>query len=218
MRFSVSERSRKMILELRQTRKELYSAEFVILRSAQEAGTVQVEGKLGHREAVIRGSLYGTAFELRYGKSWTIRSKAVRPYKFSIDGVETGVVYQSVEKTGLFKSRSFHQMVRDGQTLECYAVALAGERTKHPIYCGSEQIALAESDRTVYNDLFHYRIYAPDGDSGLAALLFCLYMYINACYKPGEKVTQSVATSSFVTTDPVLLDKYDPRFQDTIQA
>lgn len=206
-----------MILELRQSRKELYSAGFAILRSAQEAGTVQVEGKFGHREAVICGSLYDTAFELRYGKSSAIRSKAFRPYKISTGGVETGVVYQTEEKTGLFKSWSFHQMVKNGQTLECYAVARAGERTKHPIYCGGEQIALAESDRTVYNDLFHFRIYAPDADSSLTALLFCLYMYINACYKPGEKAIQSVATSSFVTTDPVLLDKYDPHFQDTIQ-
>ncbi|MCD8142957.1 MAG: hypothetical protein LUD83_06750 [Clostridiales bacterium] len=207
-----------MILELRQTRKELYSAEFVVLRSAQEAGAVQVEGKFGHREAVIRGSLYDAAFELRYGKSSAIRSKAFRPYKISIDGIETGVVYQTEEKTGPFKSRIFHQMVRNGRTLERYAVALAGERTKYPIYCGSEQVALAESDRTIYNDLFHYRIYAPDADSSLTALLFCLYMYINACYKPGKKAIRSVATGAFVTTDPVLLDKYDPHFQDTIQA
>lgn len=206
-----------MILELRQINKDLYAARFVLFGNNCEVGSVSVNGKFGKREAAITGKLYDTVFELNYGKNNYAVSKPFRPYKIKVGGTETGIVYQTEEKTGMFKSRTFHQMVRNGRIFECYAVALAGESTKYPMYCGSEQIALAEADRTVYNDLFHFRIYAADDDNSLTALLFCLYMYINACYKPGEKVTQSVSTSSFVTTDPFLLDKYNPQFKSMIE-
>lgn len=207
-----------MILEIHQEEKELWSARFTILRAGDIVGKADVKGKPGHREADISGKLFETEFGLKYGKNKHITSKPFRPYKININGAETGAVYQAEQKAGLFQSRSFHQMVRDGRTYECYAVALAGEKIKHPIYCGSEQTALVETDEIIYNDLFHFYIYAGSEDAGLTALLFCLYMYINACYKPGEKVTQSVSKSSFVTKDPFLLEKYNPDFKKGTEA
>lgn len=207
-----------MIVELRQLTKDLFAAEFALYRGDGKIGTVTLKGKMGHREAVINGIFCHTQFEMRYGKNKYVASKPFRPYKISINGDNTGVVYQAEQKTGLFQSRSFHQMVRNGQTYDCYAVAISGESTKHPVYCGSRQIALVESDRVIRDDLFHFRIYAKDESDSLTALLFSLYMYVNACYKPGVKVTQSVSASSFVTKDPFLLDKYNPDYKNGIEA
>ncbi len=206
-----------MIFKLEQTGKDLYAAQFLLKRSDKKIGEASVNGKFGHMEAVINGFFYNTEFEMRYGKNKYVASKPFRPYKISINGAETGIVYQAEQKTGLFRSRSFHQMVRDGQTYECYAIALAGEKTKHPIYCGNRQLALVETDSIIYNDLFHFYAFAEDESAGMTALLFCLYMYVNACYKPGVKVTQAVSENSFVTKDPFLLGKYDPDYKEKIE-
>ena len=80
-----------------------------------------------------------------------------------------------------------------------------------------EQIAQIEKECVVYNDLHHYQVFAEDENAGLISLIFSMYMYINACYKPGVKASKSCSKTISVTKDPCLLEKYDPDFKSKIQ-
>lgn len=129
---------------------------------------------------------------------------------------EKGTVYQTTYKGGLLHSFEFHEMILEQNTYHLYGIALGKEGSKFPIYEGAKQTAQAEKDCIIYNDMHNYRIYADGEESAWIALLFCLYMYVNACYEPGKKVRKSVEKFISVTTNETLLQKYDPHFKDDI--
>jgi hypothetical protein len=205
-----------MILRLIQKNKELFAAKFVICRGAEEVGHASLQGRLGSREAHISGEFNGTTFELSFERHISTAAKAFRPYLIEQNGRKAGAVYQTWYKKGCFRQIGFCQMIHDDLTYDLYPVSFRDEGSKSPVYAGESQISQIEKDCVVHNDLHEYTIFSIDEHAALISVLFCLYMYVHACYKPGEKAVKSVTKTMSVANDPFLEEKYNPHFKDNI--
>lgn len=206
-----------MIFRLTQNRKELFSAQFMIERGAEKIGEVFVNGTAHSIEADICGDFCGTGFEMGRGKSRHMEGKAFRPYVLRQNKLETGSVYQTQYKVGFLKKLDIDRLVKNGMVYDLFSIAFGDEGSKNLVYHGNHQIAQIEKECVVYNDLHHYQVFAEDENAGLISLIFSMYMYINACYKPGVKASESCSKTISVTKDPCLLEKYDPDFKSKIQ-
>ena len=205
-----------MILNLIQTNKELFAASFVICRGLDEIGTVSLQGKMGSMEASIIGSFYDTGFEMGFERCHSIEKKVFRPYLIKQDGVEIGAVYQTKYNGGLFQKFEFHQMKNNGLFYDLFPIDMGEDGCKCPIYRDGKQIAQVEKECVVYNDLHHYQVFASDAAAGLISVLFCLYMYVNGCYKPGEKAVISKSKTVAVTLNKRLKAMYNAHFKEGI--
>lgn len=219
-----------MIFNVTQTDRELFGARFVFCGEIGTIGEASLQGSLGSMEGFISGNFYGSNFEMNFGRpdlrllphlkpyveNDATGSPAFRPYLLKVDGVDCGSVYQTKYQGGFLKSYGFHQMVKDGQVYDLFPIGFGKEGNKSPVYCGDTQISLVEKECIVYNDLHEYHVFAEDRDAGLISVLFCMYMYVNAAYKPGVKVTQSKVNSVSLTTNKLLKGKYDPDFKSRI--
>ena len=203
-----------MFFEVKQTQKELFAADFHVMCVGEVVGQMHLEGTLGSMEGKLRGEAFGKELRMDYGKGSTAPdSKEVfRPYKIVLGEGKHGCVYQTSQKEGWFSKIDYHQLVLDGVIYNMYPIGFGSEGSKNPIYMGNEQIALIEKDCVVYNELHQYRIYIADKEWAMVALIFAYYMYINAGYKPGVKVTQSVSKTVSTTTNKKLKQKYVPVF------
>ena len=206
-----------MIFRLIQSRKDLFSAQFMIKRGVEKIGEVSVNGTAHSIEAHICGELCGTGFEMSRGKGRHMERKAFRPYVLRQNDLETGSVYQTQYKVGFLKKLDIDRLVKNGMVYDLFSIAFGDEGSKNLVYCGKHQIAQIEKECVVYNDLNHYQVFAEDENAGLLSLIFSLYMYINACYKPGIKVSEACSKTFSITKDPCLLEKYDPDFKSKIQ-
>ena len=99
---------------------------------------------------------------------------------------------------------------------DLYPIGFGNEGGKHPVYCGDTQIAQVEKPAEVRDDLHNYTIYAIDSDAAELSVLLVAYMYVNANYKPGEKVTKSYVKCYSITKNKTLLSKYDPEFKEKL--
>ena len=205
-----------MILQLIQNRKDLFAAQFEIRRGEKEIGKVFLKGNAGTNEAYIQGNFYEMNFEMKREKCRNIEAKSFRPYAIRRENEEIGAVYQTQHKLGIFKRVDFIQMIEKEQIYDLFPMSFGDEGGKCPVYCGKRQIAQIEKDCVVYNDLHQYQIFAEDEKSGFLALIFSLYMYVNACYKPGEKTYSSKSKTFSVTKEEYLLERYNPYFKNHI--
>lgn len=206
-----------MILDVVQVSKDLFAASFVVKRGSAQVGNFSLKGRLGSMEANISGKLFEHSFDMRFGKSDNIDvARPFRQYIIDENGVQNGVVYQTKFNGGLFKKFDYHQMKLNGMIFDLFPIGFGNEGSKSPIYNGKEQIAQIEKDCVVYNDLHKYRIYAVDTFASQIAIFFCVYMYINAGYKPGEKVVHSEVKVMSTTTNKLLKEKYNPEFIKSI--
>lgn len=206
-----------MILDVVQVSKDLFAASFVVKRGSAQVGNFSLKGRLGSMEANISGKLFEHSFDMRFGKSDNIDvARPFRPYIIDENGVQNGVVYQTKFNGGLFKKFDYHQMKLNGMIFDLFPIGFGNEGSKSPIYNGKEQIAQIEKNCVVYNDLHKYRIYAVDTFASQIAIFFCVYMYINAGYKPGEKVVHSEVKVMSTTTNKLLKEKYNPEFIKSI--
>lgn len=214
-----------MILRVEQLNKELFSAQFHILRNGMEVGQMRVEGKLPSMEAKIWVSIFEKSYRLTYSgglmKSAPLpnkEGKSFRPYQIDSDVQgAVGNVYQIEKKEGWFTIIDFFEMIYFGMKCKLYPIGLGKEGGKHPVYCGETQIAQVEKAGEIYNDLHHFDIYAVDQQAAEIAVLFAAYMYINANFKPGEKATKSYVKYTSITTNKTLKSKYNPDFVKRIQ-
>lgn len=205
-----------MILELKQTGRGFCTAGFAIKRLTEETGTVSLSGKPWSMEAYISGIYRGMEFEMLPDRHSAAGKKRFRPYRIRQDGRETGSVYQTIHKDSMCRSSGYHRMEKDGMIYSMYPVGFGIEGSRCPVYCGDRQTAQAEKDGTVHNDMHYYRILATDENAAFTTVLFCMYMYVNACYKPGKRAALSEVKTVSVTTDRFLKEKYNPDFRERI--
>ena len=207
-----------MILDIMQTSKDLFLANFIISRGSNQIGSFSLQGKLGSMEANVVGEFLGQKFEMSFGKLDYINvSNAFRPYILSENGIVDGTVYQTKFNGGLFKKFDYHQMQKNGIIYDLFPIGFGNEGSKSPIYQKDKQIAQIEKSCVVYNDLHNYRIYAEDEYASNIAIFFVIYMYINAGFKPGEKFVSSTVRVVSVTTNKLLKEKYNPEFVKHIE-
>lgn len=208
-----------MILDVVQVSKDLFAASFVVKRGSAQVGNFSLKGRLGSMEANISGKLFEHSFDMRFGKSDNIDvARPFRPYIIDENGVQNGVVYQTKFNGGLFKKFDYHQMKKSGITYDLFPIGLGKDGSKSPIYQDNAQIAQIEKDCIVYNDLHTYKIFAQDEFSCKIAVLFAIYMYINAGYRAGEKAITSTVKVVTKTTNKLLLEKYNSDFTKYIEA
>lgn len=202
-----------MILNIVQNSKDLFYASFVIKHGSVEIGHFFLQGKFGSMEARISGIINGESFEMAYGKTDRLKfGKLFRPYVISELDKVNGVVYQTQSKDSWLKRFNYHQMKIQDNIYDLFPIGFGNDGSKNPIYNGNEQIAQIEKECIVYNELHKYRIYAKDIYAAQISIFFCIYMYINAAYRPGEKVVLSKTKMVSKTTNKLLLEKYDPLF------
>lgn len=207
-----------MILDVIQISKELFSANFIINRGSKQIGSFLLQGRLGSMEAIICGCFGERSFEMKYGSTDDLDIKyPFRPYIISENNIEYGTIYQTKYKGGLFNKFDYHQMKKNGLTFDLFPIGFGKEGSKSPIYIENKQIAQIEKESIVYNDLHNYRIYAKDDYSAYIAILFVVYMYINAGYKAGEKELSSTVKVVSTTTNKILKGKYNPDFKKNIE-
>lgn len=206
-----------MICKLVQTEKGLFSAAFNIYRGTQLIGAVSLQGRLGSMEAAIYGTYYDTEFKMEFGKDCHVKAKTFRPYLITQDSIQVGTIYQTNYNGGMFRKFNFHQMIKKDLIYDLFPISFGNEGSRCPVYCGNIQIAQIEKGCTVYDELHVYDFFAEDKSAGLVSLLFCLYMYVIACYKPGQKLTEAVSKSFSVTTNRLLKEKYNSYFKNGIK-
>lgn len=207
-----------MILDVVQVSKDLFAASFVVNRGNIQIGNFSLNGKLGSMEAKITGKLFEHNIDMYFGKTDNIDvAHPFRPYTINKNGVINGVVYQTKFNGGIFKKFDYNQMKKAGITYDLFPIGLGKEGCKCPIYDFNTQIAQIETDCVIYNDLHIYKIFAQDEFSSEIAVLFAIYMYINAGYKPGEKAITSTVKVVTKTTNKLLLQKYNSEFTKNIE-
>lgn len=207
-----------MILDVVQVSKDLFAANFVVKRGDIQVGFFSLQGNMGSMEAKISGKLFEQDIDMQYGKTDDIGANySFRPYLINKKGVYNGVVYQTKYNGGLFKKFDYHQMKKTGVTYDLFPIGFGNEGSKSPIYQDNTQIAQIEKDCVVYNDLHNYKVFAIDESSSETAVLFAIYMYINAGYKPGKKAVSSSVKVVSTTTNKLLKEKYDPTFTSRIK-
>ena len=84
-------------------------------------------------------------------------------------------------------------------------------------YFQETQLAEIDLPATIYNDLYHYRLYIRNEADVTVTLITTIYRYILGCFNPGTKVVSSVVTSNDFTNVKELIEKYDPDFIKTIE-
>ena len=214
-----------MILRVEQQIKNMWSALFYIFEDEDRIGWFEVQGKMGSMEANILMEISGKKYEMAYSGEKILKEKRIpgtkdtifRPYHIECRYDEKkGDVWQCDRKTGMFRISSFYQMEFNDKKYDLYPIGFGNEGGKHPVYCGDTQIAQVEKPGEIRDDMHNYTIYAIDSDAAELSVLLVAYMYVNANYKPGEKVTKSYVKCYSVTKSKTLLSKYDPEFKEKL--
>ena len=205
-----------MHLDLVQRDKGLFTADFDITENQTVVGTANLQGKLGSLDGQIIIKYRDDEINLTPGvRGFDINAKnPFRPYTIAYNGIDKGAVCQAEIKTGLFSKIEYHHIEVDGQIYEMYPIGFGIEGAKNPIYVGNEQCGLIEKDCEVIDDLHNYEMTCIDESSAIIALLFAIYMYVNAAFKPGVAATKSVHRVISKSTNKTLLEKYDPSFKE----
>lgn len=207
-----------MVLDVMQVSKDLFSASFVIKHENTQIGNFSLQGRLGSMEAEIQGTIHEQFFKMSYGKKDDLDvAHPFRPYLIYKGNIPDGTVYQTKFNGGFFKKFDYHQMNLNGMIFDLFPIGFGNEGSKSPIYNGNKQIAQIEKDCIVYNDLHNYRIFAEDSFASQVAIFFCIYMFVNAGYKPGEKAISSKVKIVSNTTNKLLKEKYNPDFIKKIE-
>lgn len=198
-----------MSISFVQRSKDLFAAEFQIVHNGACIGQIAMQGQMGSREGRWSGSIMGRSVVL----SPNAKGAGFRPYDIQVDKRMVGSVAQIDKKTGLFSRYQYHEIQFEGRAYQLYTVGLGKEGAASCLYLGQEQIAQIDKEATVRNDLHHFEIFAVDENSAFISALLCCYKYVRGCYRPGEKITESVASYTTVTTNKMLKAMYNPNFK-----
>lgn len=200
-----------MIINIIQKNKELFEANFDIVSNENVLGTINIKGKMGSMEVSLNGIYNNTTFEFKYNGGILIKTKdkKFRQYQVIESNNMVGEIYQTNKKTGVFNSYDYNTLIYENNIYHEYGIGL-GKEAKCPVYLDDNQIAQIEKQNIVYNDLHNFKIYIKDDKYSFISILFACYMYINAGFKPGIKVKESVVKYYNKTTNKELNSKYNP--------
>lgn len=212
-----------MIADIIQTEKGLYTASFVVKQGTEQIGSFFLQGKLGSMEAEVQGKIFDTNIQMRFGKieSYKLtRAQAFRPYLIFMDDnpMPQGNIYQTTFNGGFWNKFSFHQLILNEKIFDLYPIAMGEKGGKSPLFFENKQIAQIDKECVVHNDLHNYKIFAEDASAVQKAVIFAIYMYINAGFKPGKKAISGEAKTISTITNKFLKGKYDPFFVEKIKS
>ena len=207
-----------MRLLLKETRKDYFDADFVIMRGDRFLGGAQVmdcypedtgQMLVHFREETVR--LFYTPKEGRF-------SGYDPQYRHNIEkNKETsGSLTRESAGSGLFGKYQYIRLEYNGAVYSAYEIKLGDKGICWPVYNKDKLIAQCYLDPEIENDLYNYRISAIDEESAYAALLCCCYQYYAFTFVPGKELKPVYDLGSGRTRNTKLLSRYDPDFETGI--
>jgi len=184
-----------MKIYLKQKSKELFTAEFDIVKDENVIGNVFVQGKLTSMEAKTTIKLQGT--EIVMIPKMKLFTGRYRSYNITINNALCGSIYQKKVKNGFFSSAYINTLEYNGKE---YMDEGNGMGTSH-------LEGMVETEKgyevTIYNDMFNFEIECGEELEDLyKTLVYTIYKYLVGIFysgsqtvryfKPGEKITNSV--------------------------
>lgn len=212
-----------MIIEMTNTSKEMFTSDFILTRKGEQIGEFHVKGRLGSIEGEVEGRIFKDRIRMKRCRKRDVKRnkpeapKPFRPYELWLNDQPIGYVYNTCVKTGFLKEYAYHKMYFYQQEYESYGYSRGKVGVKIMQYFQETQLAEIELPATIYNDLYHYRLYIRDEADVTVTLITTIYRYILGCFNPGTKVVSSVVTSNYYTKAQELIEKYDPDFIKTIE-
>lgn len=131
-----------------------------------------------------------------------------KKYEMLFKEEKTGILYQ---KTGFTSQSGYFVLKYDGVKYKMYRVGLETGYA-YPIYEGSKLVACIMADKSIFNDLNLYHIYALNKSYSYISSVFGLYL--DACIQ--LKYGPLITSPSFIAGKS-LRKKYDPAFIEKIK-
>lgn len=201
----------KYIISIKQTKKDLFSAEFDIIQDNNKVGYMKLIGYLGTREGNWEINFLDYNIKTRKAPGLS-KTKRFRKQNIFIDDLEVGNIYQTCTGNWFNTGIDYHYINLNNREYELYPIGL-GKEVKSPLYSEGKQVALIKKDLLVYDCLNIFDIYAIDKQEALISVLMCAYMYLIAYYEPGKKMIKSVQKGYSLTKNEELIQKYNPEFE-----
>lgn len=192
-----------MKILIKQTSKELYSANFEILEDNKLIGNLFLKGHIGSRDADVGGELYNQEVNLKYN------SFSKRLYNIIENNNVVGKIYQIKRKTGFLGASYEPKIEYMGNEYFVYPMGL-GEKAVRPVYRNGLQIGQIENSGTIYNELYNFDVYCKEKSDLYITVISSIYCYIIGNYRAGEKPIETVKKVYTKTNDKYLLEKYNP--------
>lgn len=209
-----------MIIEIRQTHRELYEDEFIIKCNAGKLGDVKVAGHLGSREAKVTINYGDNVIVMQPGKMMRLNKgdKPFRPYILALNERQVGGVYVSDSPDGGFFSKyCLYRLAINGKIYTMFPIGFGEQGAKNPIYMGETQVSEIGIPCVTYDDLRIYTLYVSENQDILPGILFCCSIFVIAHFHPGSKTIFGERKVVTVDKNKNLLAKYNPNFIKHIQ-
>ena len=217
-----------MIVQVKQKSKELFSADFDIVRNDEILGTLALKGNVVSSSGTIlikynnhQYNLHPASFDI----SLKEKLKAIfttegprHPCDIFVDGLDYGdIYYDQCIRISKWEKDVVCKLFFDSKEYWMYFIGRGYEDCYRPIYHGDKQIGLITSPMIIHNDLYTYTIYMDDDYDVLLGILYIAYIYAQVNYQAGLKIVDGVTKMYSLTTSPIVIEKARPDFIEKIK-
>ena len=198
-----------MIIDLNQIL-SIFNIDYEIIKENNKLGVASLP-KQFNQGGEIKGNYLSREFSLIYDPErkdpeWS--NVGHKKYEMLFKEEKTGIFYQ---KTGFTSQSGYFVLKYDGVKYKMYRVGLETGYV-YPIYDGSTLVACIMADKSIFNELNLYHIYALNKSYTYIATVFGLYL--DACIQ--LKYGPLITSPSFIAGKG-LRKKYDPAFIEKIK-
>lgn len=198
-----------MIIDLNQIL-SIFNIDYEIVKDNNKLGDASLP-KQFNQGGEIKAKFLSREFSLIYDperKNLEWNKVGHKKYEMLFKEEKPGILYQ---KTGFTSQSGYFVFKYDGVKYKMYKVGLETGYA-YPIYDGSQLVACIMADKSIFNDLNLYHIYALNKSYSYIATIFGLYLDACTQLKYGPLIT----SPSFIAGKS-LKKKYDPAFIEKIK-
>ena len=198
-----------MIIDLNQIL-SIFNIDYEIVKENNKLGGASLPKKF-NQGGEIKAKFLSREFSLIYDperKNPEWNHVGHKKYEMLFKEEKTGILYQ---KTGFTSQSGYFVLKYDGVKYKMYRVGLETGYA-YPIYEGSKLVACIMADKSIFNDLNLYHIYALNKSYSYISSVFGLYL--DACIQ--LKYGPLITSPSFIAGKS-LRKKYDPAFIEKIK-
>lgn len=198
-----------MIIDLNQIL-SIFNIDYEIVKENNKLGGASLP-KQFNQGGEIKAKFLSREFSLIYDPErkdpeWS--NVGHKKYEMLFKEEKSGILYQ---KTGFTSQSGYFVLKYDGVKYKMYRVGLETGYA-YPIYDGSTLVACIMADKSIFNELNLYHIYALNKSYTYIATVFGLYL--DACIQ--LKYGPLITSPSFIAGKS-LRKKYDPAFIEKIK-
>ena len=198
-----------MIIDLNQIL-SIFNIDYEIVKENNKLGGASLP-KQFNQGGEIKAKFLSREFSLIYDperKDSEWKNVGHQKYEMLFKEEKPGIIYQ---KPGLTSQSGYFALKYDGVKYKMYRVGLETGYA-YPIYDGSTLVACIMADKSIFNELNLYHIYALNKSYTYIATVFGLYL--DACIQ--LKYGPLITSPSFIAGKS-LRKKYDPAFIEKIK-